>query len=256
MKTLLRVALASLLLCGAACSSKNPDYFPVGPGRYWQYAVTVTNMDVVKPGKTILMSEPAEQDGPYKVYPREVNQQSRLYYVKNDEGVFLYQDKGSKGMQRCWKGRFSCPRSELELQPVLAREEKKEPFLNPVMLFPLEEGSHWQRHSRTGALEMVIDPFRHLLRIEVPVTLDFVVESLDDAVTVKAGHFRHCLRIRGTGKGYFDADKTLGKAHITVEQTDWYAPGVGLVKTVRLEKTDNAILSHGEYVEELELFRN
>jgi len=256
MKRLLRVALLALAAGIGACSDERGDYFPLESGRYWQYAVTVTTMDVVKPGKTILMSEPAEQHGAYSVYPREVNQQSRLYYVSNDTGVYLYQSQGEKGMQRCWKGRFSCPRSELERPATIGAGKARAPYLNPVMLFPLEKGAHWQRHSRTGALEMVIDPFRRLLRIEVPVTLDFVVESLDDEVTVKAGRFRHCLRIHGTGKGYFGSDKTIGKVHIDVEQTDWYAPGVGLVKTVRHERTDSAILSHGEYVEELELFRD
>ncbi len=258
MKILFRVVVVSLLIAGVGCGGNAPDYFPVSPGKYWQYAVTVTNMDVVKSGKTILMSEPAQQHGPYRLYPREVNQQSRLYYVKDEHGVYLYQERGVRGIQRCWKGRFSCPRSELEqvAADMADTDKAKTPFLNPVMLLPLKVGAHWQRQSTTGALEIVVDPFRRLLRIEVPVSLDFVVESMDDAVSVKAGDFTHCLRIRGTGKGFFNSDKTLGKAHISVEQTDWYAPGVGLVKTIREEKTDNQILSHGEYVEELELFRD
>ena len=62
---------------------------------------------------------------------------------------------------------------------------------------------------------------------------------MDDTVSVAAGTFRHCLRVRSRGSLF--AGKTLqqfmGINDIDIDQTEWYAPGVGLVKTVRREFT-------------------
>ena len=72
-----------------------------------------------------------------------------------------------------------------------------------------------------------------------PVTVTYKIEDTDDTVTVTAGTFGHCLRVHG--KGYLFAGRTLqefmGIDTINIDQTEWYAPGVGLVKSVREEYT-------------------
>jgi hypothetical protein len=43
--------------------------------------------------------------------------------------------------------------------------------------------------------------------------------------------------------------------HVDVEHTDWYAPGVGLVRSERRETSDSPYLKPGTYVQELTGYR-
>jgi len=78
--------------------------------------------------------------------------------------------------------------------------------------------------------------------VQQNIPLEFTVEAEDDTVTVGAGTFEHCLRVKATGSLF--AGSTLqdfmGIRFIQVEQTDWYAPGVGLIRRVRNESTTPA----------------
>ena len=109
-----------------------------------------------------------------------------------------------------------------------------------VLKFPLKKGQTWQADSKIKVLE-VTGTFTPTFRARIinPVTLTYRIEDMDDTVSVAAGTFRHCLRVRSRGSLF--AGKTLqqfmGINDIDIDQTEWYAPGVGLVKTVRREFT-------------------
>ncbi|MDX1519073.1 MAG: hypothetical protein R3318_03045, partial [Gammaproteobacteria bacterium] len=87
----------------------------------------------------------------------------------------------------------------------------------------------------------------------VPVVA--TIESMRDTVKVPAGTFRNCMRIRTEGKAFVDAGNYVGNTVVGVDETSWYAPGVGLVKTVRKETTTKKALDYGEIILELEAFR-
>lgn len=58
----------------------------------------------------------------------------------------------------------------------------------------------------------------------IPITS--TIETLDDVVTVPAGTFQHCVRVRSTGENQDGA----------LEDLNWYAPNIGLIKFVRQER--------------------
>ena len=78
--------------------------------------------------------------------------------------------------------------------------------------------------------------------------------SFQDIVNVPAGQFDNCMKVVMTGSSYKDAGNYVGLTLVSVEQTNWYAPGVGLVKMERLEKTQSEALDKGTLSVELTHF--
>ena len=87
---------------------------------------------------------------------------------------------------------------------------------------------------------------------EVPVTSR--VEATDDTINVPAGLFHGCVRIRMQGYAYKNAGNYIGVNIVSVNETSWYAPGIGLIKMVREETTESQALDKGKMTIELEKF--
>ena len=94
-----------------------------------------------------------------------------------------------------------------------------------------------------------------LYKIEADVPLQYTLESVEDTVRVPAGEYHGCLRIRASGSTLAEVRKQVGLAEIKVEQVDWYAPGVGLVRSERRETTSSSALPSGTLEVELERVR-
>jgi hypothetical protein len=59
------------------------------------------------------------------------------------------------------------------------------------------------------------------------------------------------VKVEATGLTLVPADRGNLEVEVRVTQTEWYAPGVGLVKSTRAETADSPFLRSGEYVQEL-----
>jgi hypothetical protein len=79
---------------------------------------------------------------------------------------------------------------------------------------------------------------------------------MTDMVKVPAGAFENCMRVVMSGNAFVDAGNYVGKTIVRVTETNWYAPGVGLVKSVREESTKHRALDKGGIILELESFRS
>ena len=90
------------------------------------------------------------------------------------------------------------------------------------------------------------------LQMGMPVMLTYRISSQNESVTVPAGRFEHCIKVTGAGSTTVPVDRATAKAPVTVEHADWYAPGVGLVKSVRREHSESVFLQDGEFTLELE----
>jgi len=218
------VSLIVLLLLAACSGNTQPRYFPLEQGISWRYDVQSTTMDGTETQKYVIQAgEPRNWQG--ETLPVRVTLAgSRLFYRVNDQGVF----------------RVATQRPDAK-QPTAVSEERR-----TVLRYPLEPGTSWQETSETMALYRTGPPQRSEYHIKVPVKLEYTIEATNDTVKVPAGRFQDCLRVRAEGtKRQYDAGNYVGRTDITVEQTDWYAPGVGLVKSVRKESTSSKVLNHG-----------
>ena len=77
------------------------------------------------------------------------------------------------------------------------------------------------------------------------------VEHTAASVVVPAGRFDECLLVSGHGTTTADVGNYLGRTEIKVSTEDWFAPGVGLVKSIRTELTSSDALNFGRLSMEL-----
>lgn len=214
------VAVAAALFSGG-CGDPDAGYFPVGGGQTWDYAIRRTIKGEKRLQRLLLKSLP-----PVVIDGTEYFPQARL-----DDRVDVF-TRSKDGIVRVNYG----ARAQL---PVLPAQPKR--------------GAKWQAPGQilfldvTGAFQPTFAERR-----KHTIDLEYEIEATDDTAVVPAGTFTNCLRIRSHGSMYAGSTlkEFLGISFIQIDQTEWYAPGVGLVKRVRREFTTPADWNN-EYEQEL-----
>jgi hypothetical protein len=203
---LLLTAAWLLISCGRGTDH---GYFPLGKGAAWEYNISYKVRGELRSHKRLLSNGPPVEVDEQLYYPRAELNGHRDYYQKTAAGI-------------------------VHVDPVSGDKTL-------VLKYPLKQGQQWQARSKIRVLEVTgafVPTFK--ARLVRPVSVTYRIEDTDDTISVAAGTFRHCLRVHGDGRLF--AGRTLqefmGIDSINIDQTDWYAPGVGLVKTVRDEYTE------------------
>lgn len=120
---------------------------------------------------------------------------------------------------------------------------------DPILIMPqpLKQGSHWRApvtthllEWRKHSLENAGRQFRHTLMA------DYHCETLDDNVETPAGSFKNVARVKVTASKTIEYGSVQEQSTIHVEMTQWYAPGVGLIKSERREFADTRELNPGD----------
>lgn len=192
-----------LLLC--ACDRPDAGYFPVTPGYEWNYEIrrSMPPLEGLITQKSIIRSLRPETAGADRYYPRLYANGRKYFYTRSTEGISR-KSPGSDGVER-------------------------------VIGYPLVVGTEWSSTARLQLFDLpkkLEDGWNGLSRY---MTMDYTITSLDESVTVPAGRFSRCLRVDAVGFLDLPQRIMLGIRIIKVEQTQWYAPEVGLVKMTRRE---------------------
>lgn len=223
-----RILPLSILACLSGCERTEQAYFPLQEGASWEYRVTTEDMDMEKQFIEIVQNEATREIDGESVFTRNVNDSVLYFYRPDDAGIHRI------GMKRP--------------TDINTLYEEQTHF---VLRYPLQAGTSWEQETVTGVLAVVMDPFRRHYKLRTPVQMTYTVDNVDSKVQVEAGYFEQCVEVTGLGKTRVDADKAIGTINITVASTDWYCPGVGLVKSERVESTDSRILYRGDFEMEL-----
>lgn len=211
-----------LLIIIAGCSKEDDSYFPLKEGLWWEYQETLTIRDETFIQKRITRTLPEVHSPQGDYFAQEAQGRKTQYYRIEEAGILRY---------------------DLEKQPP-----------QTDLLLPFDHSITWTLTSRLGVIESrTFAPQDRILTRPKPVILSYVVLTDNDEVVVPAGRFTHCLKIQGTGRKIVKVDRGNASAEIQIESTDWYAPGVGLVKTERVERSESSFLKAGRY--RLELLR-
>ena len=196
--------IAFLFLC--SCSSPETGYFPTAPGHEWTYDIRRIVPEFNEPiiQKSVVRNLPARTVDGITYYPKAYANGSIRHFTRSADGV----RRGNPGHEGA----------------------------DPVIAYPLSVGTEWSAGSRLYLFELP----RIILEgmwdsISSNLELDYTITSLDDPVDVPAGYFPRCLRIDAIGFLDLPSRLMLGIRIIKVEQSQWYAPGVGLVKMTRKE---------------------
>jgi hypothetical protein len=217
------VAVAAL----AGCGEPDPGYFPLDAGRRWEFAINIHTMAGPKQQKLIIENLGRRWIDGEEVTQRRVGTGNSYFFRADDTGVTLVAESTDGNATR----RLDVPRT--------------------VIGYPASTGTSWTGTTRTVVLEKITPPEGSLTRIEETLDMRYVIEATDDVVTVPAGRFEGCLRIKGTATSSRNIGFYIGSTDIRVESTDWYAPGVGLIKAERNESTSEPTFPQGGYTLEL-----
>lgn len=189
----------------ASCSSTETGYFPTAPGHEWTYdirrIVPEFNEPIVQ--KSIVRNLPARTVGDITYYPKAYANGSIRHFTRSADGI--------------------------------SRSNPGHEGADPVIAHPLNVGNEWSAGSRLYLFDLPKKLEGAWDRISSNLELDYTITSLDDPVDVPAGYFPRCLRIDAIGFLDLPSRLMLGIRIIKVEQSQWYAPGVGLVKMTRKE---------------------
>lgn len=205
------LALVALLAATACDRSGSADYFPLGGEQIWDYEIRRSIKGEQHTQRLLLTSLPAANIDGTEYFPQ----------VRLDGRVDVF-SRTRDGIERInFANSPTLPVLPAELKP-------KATWKAPGQILFLEI---------TGAFHATFQE-----RKKLTIDLDYVVEAMDDTVEVAAGSFTNCMRIKSTGSMFAGATlkEFLGISFIQIEQTEWYAPGVGLVKRVRKESTTPA----------------
>lgn len=208
----------------SSCDAPDTDYFPTTPGYEWAYDIVRSNPESLDPvtQKSIVRNLGIETIDGVPYYPKIYANGRKYLFAKSADGI--------------------------------SRVAPGESGANLVIGYPLNAGSEWRAATRLYLFDLPKKLENSWDRISSRLTLDYGITSLDDAVEVPAGYFTNCLRLDAIGFLALPRRLMLGVRYIKVEQTEWYAPGVGLVKMTRNEYA-LPNLYPGEYTQVLTSFK-
>lgn len=220
---------AAPLLAAALSGCGGPEaHFPLEPGISWLYEVDVRTMDGEFTKRYPVRSGRPTRLGAEAVYPRVALSGERTYYARRDDGI--------------WR-----------VARQVRQSEAPAPYLRPALVLPatLDADVEWQGQTVTRVLEHTGPPQETLFQIREVVPMRYRLAAEAEPVAVPAGTFSDCVKVIGEGSLNADVGNYIGRTTIRVETTDWYAPGVGLVRAERTETTTSEAIDFGRMVMEL-----
>ncbi len=186
-------------------------YFPLKPGLTWTYNVI---LDKSENRKIVVTNLAAKEMGGITVIPRKWDMGGMVKYflmAADNMGVYRYGEQQSE-----------------DAEPILTKP-KVYSLRDPVAI-----GTTWDINTKMGEDEL---------------TVNLTVESVSETVTVPAGTYKDCVKIRHEGGN--------PKKGIKVESYEWFAPEVGQVKAIatitRVNKDKSKTAEHLTY--QLESFK-
>ena len=231
--SLARVAAAIWCLCMLPACNRSPDYYyPLSSGKYWRYVMTYHTMDGHFKGVYAVENLGHKKETSNVIYVRRLLDGSSTFLQIDDTGIRL------SGQEKTTDRHTT--RADLDRY---------------ILQFPLVVGKEWQDTTLARALIKTGPPQKTEFHINAQVPVTARIESLTETVAVPAGSFKDCLRVTRKGNIFTNAGNYVGLTIVNIDEIDWYAPGVGLIKSVRKEYTTSKALDQGEITLELEAYR-
>ena len=82
--------------------------------------------------------------------------------------------------------------------------------------------------------------------------INYEIVSTGEFVSTPLGKFNNCMLVRGKGKTKFIGDSEIGSIEINITSEEWYAKGIGLIKSNRVEETDSDLFGTTKMTQILE----
>ncbi|MEQ9108910.1 MAG: hypothetical protein RLO04_15710 [Limnobacter sp.] len=223
------LSVAALVFSVVSCSKVGgSDYFPLEAGMQWQYSLNYVKSD----GKnntqlgirTIGESAFKTEEGEVKGAVRRTSDGTDYFIQERDDGFYRV---GKRVIVE------TKPQADKSARLILPKGRN------------LRVGYTWTLDTSPYVAHWM-PPFMEANASIKPFDMVYEIASLDDTVETPAGVFQKCVRIDGMGKMVFYADASAGYQEILINHSEWYAPGVGLVKLEREEPLNTSIMKGGK----------
>lgn len=223
-KLLFLLGLAAFSLCWPHASLADASaHFPATPGRWWYYSTAATIL---------------EEAHVQRLFVANVANDGQTLIQRRQGGWDHFYSLGRKGILH---------KSYIDRHGGRAREA--EALLLPATL---AVGQSWTFDSQLRLIESRTFSAEDRLGGRYhPVPMTAEVKALNDTIEVPGGRFHGCIRVEAKGAALVRADRGSVEVEVRAAQTEWYAPGVGLVRVTRKETSESPFLRNGEYVQEL-----
>ena len=229
-RNLLLQVLLFLICMFAGCDRHARDqYFPLGAGKYWRYIMSYKTMDGNFKGVYAVENLEQTKKNGELLYVRKLLDGSLNYFRITPEGILLV---------------------AREKTVDLKTEYEEEGHY--IFQFPAQEGTQWKDTTVSRVLIKTGPPQKTEFHIVAKVPVTARIDSMTDTVRVPAGIFKNCMRVNISGDAFTNAGNYVGLTVVKINETNWYAPGVGLVKSIRKETTKSKALDKGKISMELE----
>lgn len=232
------LALPLILLPIILLTACGRDYFPLGGGKSWRYELIFTSPGGSAPivGKSLRMNLPK------RITLGEGDNARKTVGQLHENGlIYLYKHLGGEqpGVYR-----------------LAVRQDKLYYPPRPLLVMPDDPqvGHGWVRPDRTYLLVQRY-PLDVGDRAVVRFDMAYRVVATDKKVRTPAGVFADCLYVVGGGTTDFIATRGVGNIRVEVQEENWFAPSVGLVKSIRREKTDTELFGTRSFTMQLEEYR-
>jgi len=217
------VGIGSYLYFSGSYEKRVETYYPLDEGRKWIYQTSFTKGPERKTGKIMVTNLAPRKLEDKIVIPRkwdilkdETNTSTNITYFFSFIG---------KDVQGIYEFAFQSPE---DVSPKILKSP------NYIIRYPIKIGTSWEVEARSKLLN------------DAPMILKTTIEAIDDIVTVPAGTFKNCLRIKA--EGVIRKEELGNEIIVNIEGYRWYAPGVGFIKDIRKEKGSGRFLIP-DYVE-------
>ncbi len=200
-------------------------YFSLQSNKQWKYRFVITQMGSEVTGIMEAKTLPKRQINGKDVIPYvqvataqtifgQQSEQTIDFYLKDKSGIRLYASQKAN-----------------DTEPKL--KEKS----NYILKLPLDEKTRWKHKEETT-----------LLQENLTLDVESRIAAIDTTVTVSAGNFEHCIQVVTKGRKIKSMKMGLvnyGDAEVKFEESRWYAPKVGLVKSIRKEQSNHLLVGVG-----------
>lgn len=216
----------ALILSG--CQSDDISHFPLHAGARWTYAVSETTEHGVR---------------------TEHNLAIRNLGAANVEGTTLHVRRTSSGTEY-YIGRDDTGTFRAAKRTIVEAVAQSDAERRYILRHPLQVGTNWRAPTHAYIVQRV-HPYRERFHRSTRLTMHYQIASVNDAVTVPAGVFRDCIKVTGEATLALYVDPRSGTHEIPIMTSEWYAPGVGLVRLERHEPLNTSQFSGGKVVIDL-----
>ena len=195
------------ILAVAGCERRAPDYFPLEENLVYEYSIVQQVNEERHQAILVIAGLPARKIRDEIIYPRITASGEMLYFQRKAGGIYYSGDIDVAG--------------------------------HLILRYPLVENATWRAASDISVLKRRHESFaggEAFISLGGMMSLTYRIVGLQDLVQVPAGRFAYCVRVDATGTMPV-AERTRGIEKFTIEQTEWYAPDIGLVKMTRKEYT-------------------